>query len=261
MFTRNFTSDKRGVSNTLGYAVTFALIIAAVLFIFASGFGTLSEVRDSSQNNNAVRAFDILTNNIEDVYRWGAPSRATELKLAGGSVNIGSAAETTISIEVRNPETGETFSTTKTSNPLVFDTNKGTKAIYDAGMLIRSDNGNALYIEEPPYLFSPNRTGLTILETRGDAQVGGSSTTLVIASRTNSDFINQTATLQSNDKVYVNITTDAPPSRLRAWDSYYQDQGLTPIDSTYADGSITYQYRTHRVYLRSVVIEMEFENT
>jgi len=62
----------------MGFVFAFALVTASVGVVYTTGIGGLEDARENEQVTNAVRAFDVLHDNIEDVTREDAPSRATE---------------------------------------------------------------------------------------------------------------------------------------------------------------------------------------
>lgn len=256
-----FTHDTRGVSNTLGYALTFALIALSVLFIFASGVGTVENVQQSSQADNALRAMDIFTNNIEDVYRWGAPSRGTELKLSGGALSINQEPVTQIRFDVANPNTGSNYNYTTSINDFRYETQAETAGVYDGGLLFRQDNApgaEPILVESPPFVFSENRTGVTVLETRGAGSIGGSTTALVVVQRQASELIYQNATVEPETPLDVTVTINSTPEKAAAWNMYFQSQGLNAVDADPTDGRVEYTTTTKRVYIRAITLKFVF---
>lgn len=256
-----FVTDRRGVSSTLGYAFTFSIIILTVLFLLATGFGGLSDARDSAEANNAVKAFDIMSNNIEELYLWDAPSRSTEIQLSGGSVGIRPTEtdQTRIDTEIYDPNTDTRSSYSTISYPVVYETTADTSVIYDAGMIMRVDGSNAALVDSPPLSFTPSRSTLTIVKNRGSAQTGGDSTTLFIAKNRGDSIEMRNATQTSESPLSVEMTIEAPPERLPAWKSYFESEGLTAVDDTVSDGTIVYEYETDRALVRSVTIGFELD--
>ncbi len=72
----------RGQTETLGFALIFALMISSVVITFTAGYAGLQDVRDIERTNNAERAFEVFADNIGDITQNSAPSRATEMKLS-----------------------------------------------------------------------------------------------------------------------------------------------------------------------------------
>lgn len=257
MNARTFSTDHRAVSNTLGYAITLALIIGAVILILASGVGSVDEIRETSEANNALRAMDILTNNIEDVYRWGAPSRATEIKLSDAKLSFDQGTPTDIRVTVQNPNTGVETNYSTSINDFTYETRSGTRGVYDAGLLYRQDpaqGAQPLVAESPPFVFTENRTGLTVLETRGSGSIGGTTTTLVIVERQASSLVHQETTLPPESPLDVTVSINSSAEKATAWNTYLQSQGLTAVDSDPTDGTVTYTHTTQRVYLRAITL-------
>ena len=67
----------RGVSEVLGYALVFSLVIVTVSIISVSGLSGYQNAQSFERQSNAEKAYDVMHNNIEDIYYKGAPSRAT----------------------------------------------------------------------------------------------------------------------------------------------------------------------------------------
>lgn len=261
--TQSFSTDTRAVSNTLGYAFTFATIVIAIIFLITSGFGGLSDARDAAEGDNAVKAFDILSNNIEDLYMGDAPSRSTEIKLSGGQLEMktNNSDATRISTSVYDPNS-DTYSNSSTiSYPLVYETTSDTDVVYDAGMIVRKDASSPARVEDPPLTFTTSRTVLTIVEGRGAASTSGDSTTLIITKNRGESLQTRNATFESESPLSVEMTIEAPPERLPAWKSFLESEGLTAIDDTVSDGVIVYEYETDRVLVRSVTVGFALDRT
>lgn len=165
--------DDRGVSEVLGYSLIFGMILVAIAFVSVSGFASLEDTRDAEQNNNAERAFDVLANNVEDVYRRGAPSRATELSLGGSQLYLGD--EMTLRVTVDDGSGPEYVQTTL--RPLVFRGRDDTEFVYEAGAVFRSDRDGGIAVRDLPLRLDTDRMILPLVSTNAESvqSIGGPS--------------------------------------------------------------------------------------
>lgn len=241
--------DNRAVSEVVGFVLVFSLVTASVGFIYVDGFAVLEDRQDAERVNNAERAFDVLADNVEDVSRRGAPSRATEVKLTDARLAFDN--ETTINVTV------DGASTQAELTPLVYSGGTNTRIAYEAGAVVRSDGDAAIVKTEPELLFNESRTFLTLVETvparNGPRIVGGSTTVLVRAERIGASVA---AIENEPTTVVVNVTTT--PERAIAWERYLDEEiDPTADDCTiYATDRVSCDVQTDRLYVRLVTVRM-----
>ena len=208
-----FGSDDRGVSDVVGYVLIFSLIVATVGVVTTVGFSTLEDRQDAERVNNVERAFDVFANNMEDVYRGGAPSRATEMRLAGGTLSHGE--PVTITIEADD----ETV--TVVSRPLVYS-DGDSEIVYTAGAVLRSDDGGSIMLKEPPFRADRPTALIPLIETfrtSGPSTVSVDGTIRVTSS---ARTVNTTVSDRFADADDYTITVDSP--RTTAWTRYFESQ-------------------------------------
>jgi hypothetical protein len=184
------TAADRGVSEVISFALVFSLIAATVALVYVSGIGGLEDTRSSEQVNNAERAFDVLADNIGDIHRQAAPSRATEIKVSDAQMEFGDSVRANITI--RNMKgTGNT--SVVEYRPIVYSAEGGTDLLYSNGALFREDPSGAVLDKNPPFLLThqENDPGidsddektliLPVIETRnaGPESTGSQRTVLV----------------------------------------------------------------------------------
>ena len=166
--------DDRAVSEVVGFILVFSLVLGTISFVYVGGFTGLQDTRDHEQMANAERAFDVLANNFEELGRGKAPSRATEIKLAGAQIRT-----TEPSLVLVN-STGMAASGASPRSIIYRPERSNSAVIYEAGAVLREDGEGAIMIREPDFVFGPNRTVMRVIETRGGLQsVSGDKTTLV----------------------------------------------------------------------------------
>ncbi|PSQ40551.1 hypothetical protein BRD14_08240 [Halobacteriales archaeon SW_5_68_122] len=90
--------------------------------------------------------------------------------------------------------------------------------MYENGAVIRVDNGNAIMLEEPDFLFDNGTVVVRYIEPQGSGQsIGGTSTAVLIrAERTSSDVL-----VNRGRSMNVTITMRTHPERAQVWQDYY----------------------------------------
>jgi hypothetical protein len=134
--------NNRGVSEALGFVLVFALIIGTISVVYATGIAGLHDAQQAEKLNNVERAFDVLADNVNDIHRSGAPSRATEVKLAGGSIGTGD--PVTFKIRAENssdPLDNRTY--VRSIEPIVYREPNGPAILHVQGAVIRPQSGAA----------------------------------------------------------------------------------------------------------------------
>ncbi|WP_449271519.1 DUF7289 family protein, partial [Haloparvum sedimenti] len=177
--------DDRGVSDVVGYVLVFALITASIGTVFAAGLGGLDDRRQAEQVNNVERAFDVLHDNLRDIHRNDAPSRATELRLAGGTLSFADS----VSVRAGVYENGSGWvdpanTTNATVRPVRYQSGS-TSYVVEGGALFRVDRGGQTVVRPPTTVRGTNRTTLVFLSTRAASQgaIGGQTTARIVAER------------------------------------------------------------------------------
>lgn len=255
--------DRRGVSETIGFVFVFALVTASVGVVYTTGIGGLADARDDEQLTNAVRAFDVLDDNVEDLTREGAPSRATELKLS--EATLGFDDPVTVEVQVNHTVTDANATYRANTRPLVYSGAAG-KVVFSAGATFRVDGDSAAMRNEPDLLVNERRSLVPLLVTyprTGSGGVGGSSTVLLVAHRQSQQLDGEFDTgPDSADEARVNVTVESP--RAAAWGRYFEEQGMVPPPSNPSladpdDGNVTYQFRTDHLLVPETVVEFDIQ--
>ena len=251
--------DDRAVSETLGFVFAFALVTMSIGVVYTTGIGGLQDAQEDEQVTNAVRAFDVLADNVRDVTENGAPSRATELKLADATLRFGEPVAVTVQVNDTDSDANATYG--MSTRPLVYDAPSG-EVVYSAGATFRVDGGDAAMRAEPglvvgdsePNIHNTSVVPLVLTYPRGSSGgIGGSSTVLVVAH-------SQTRELDGrfdpgSGSARVNVTVESP--RAAAWGRYFEAQGMERIETS--EGSVTYQFHTDRLLVPKSVVEFDLK--
>lgn len=209
----------RGLSEVIGYVLIFSLIFLTVGFVTLSGLPTLDSARQSEQVQNAERAFDILDNNLKEIYKHGAPSRATEISADDGTVEI----QEPITMNVSATKSDGTRNTTGeiSISPIAFTGLGDTEFIYAGGAVFRQQSDSSFMIQEPPFTFSDQRAFVTIPRTFSKSQRStGGGTVLVRATSASRSVVISDPSLQNRE--YDQMTINVTSPRQDTWQEYIE---------------------------------------
>ena len=248
--------DDRAVSEVVGFVLVFTLVLATITFVYVGGFASLQDTRDHEQMANAERAFDVLANNFEELGRGKAPSRATEIKLAGAKLRTTEPTVITVNSTGMNASGASPRS-------IVYRPELSDSAVYyEAGAVLREDGGNAIMIREPDFVFGPNRTVMRVIETRGGIQsTSGDTTTLVRGEARFKELRHRN--LDRDTKLNVTVRIDPASDHLKPWLEYMETRLVESFDSPTHDCSIQGQevvctdIETNSVYFGATGVDVQ----
>jgi hypothetical protein len=211
--------DERGVSEVVGYVLVFSLILSAITFVSVAGFSSLEDTRDREHLRNAERAFDVLRNNVADIYQLGAPSRATELSLTNAQLQTGDPVEINITV---TDGTGKTTSVKRTITPLVFVGPDDTTFSYEAGAVFRDSRYSGSVLYDPPFRIGPERTVLPVIGTQSSQTRSLGGGTVLIRTMSTDRSVPVVASQAKSLSIEI---TDSPHQGL--WNRYLsEEEGL-----------------------------------
>lgn len=235
---------ERAQAEVLGYALLFSVIVLTLLIVTSSGQAGLTELRDDKQTANVEKGFVSFARNVDDLSRGDAPSRATELDLAGGRLSLGR--PVTVTVEARN-STGTVFQRSRTLEPVVYTAPDGTRLVYATGaVMLRGERGGTAVLRRPRLALSSSRTVVPLANTSLDRRqlralasaVDRESRVLVRTERRHRRVLAAT-----DATVDVTITVDSP--RAAAWERLL-DAEVDPAsdDCSVSGGTVSCTYRT-----------------
>ncbi|PSQ41843.1 hypothetical protein BRD17_10140 [Halobacteriales archaeon SW_7_68_16] len=252
--------DERGVSQVIGFTLSFSVVILSLGLIFTQGFGSLTDLRGDVQETNAVRAFEALAENFDDLQRSRAPTTSGELRLGGNSLTIRD--NITWNVTVTRP--GEPpIEHTLTPQSLVYRSDVD-QVSYEAGAVLRESGGDSLMLRRPPFLCTGQAAIVSVInvdiasDTTG---IGSSGSVLLredaeIAAYLSAQNVNPVDRLGYNDHGthHVGIVVAVERSdNLGGWNDYFSGRsGWTQV------GDDTYRCDADRVVFRESLLEVEF---
>jgi hypothetical protein len=242
--------NDRAVSDVVGYVLVFSLIIATVGVVTTVGFSTLDDRQSAERINNVERAFDVFATNLEDVYRQGAPSRATEMRLAGGTIRYGEPATVTIR-DANDPNINHTMVAT----PLVY-AESDSEIVYFGGAILRGEPDGSVTLREPPFVLEPDRSMLPLVRTTrapGRSEVTRDGTVRIESRRTN---VNATTNSTLADGGDLELVVDSP--RERAWDRYLGSEADRVDGWEYYETNSTLSFQTEELSVPRFRVRIRF---
>jgi hypothetical protein len=222
-------SERRGVSDLIGFVLVFSLVAAVVAIVSLAGLASLEDARDAQQTDNAELAMEVLSDNVADITERGAPSRATEVSLSDASLTLADP----IQIEVRDP-TGppdESFLTTRTFNvrPIVYD-DGGTELVYVMGAIFRAERQGGTVVQPWSPVVSADRTMVQVVNT-GSATDGVQlieSSTVLVRTNGNQRVVAAEDDTSAYDDIWINVTSP----RRDLWERMLDDHPAMDCSTT-----------------------------
>ncbi|AZH24988.1 DUF7289 family protein [Haloplanus aerogenes] len=252
-------TDDRAVSDVLSFILVFSLITASVGIVTVVGLGSLQDARNAERIDNGERAFEVLADNHRDIAHGGAPSRATEIKLAETTLTLADPSDSNVTLS-DGTAVGSTESRSVTFGTAGDGSALSRGVVYELGAVFRVDRGGAAMRRAPPFQFDENRTVLhyVTLESRtGQIQRQSGSTTVLVRS------VRGTTTLISHTEPTneVTITVETEPRRAEAWKRYFETQleGMagSGCDSLDGSGTVSCSFETDDLRVTRTTIRVQ----
>jgi hypothetical protein len=225
-------ASDRAISDVVGYVLIFSLIVATVGVVTTAGFGALDDRQAAERINNVERAFDVYASNIEDVYRDGAPSRATEMRLAGGTIRHGDPVTITIA-----DATDESQNVTTVLRPTIY-VDGDTEIVYVAGAVLRSSGDSSIVLRDPPFRPDSSTASFPLVQTyriSGPVSLASDGTVRVTSTARG---VNTTLPASFDGASGYNVTVESP--RDDAWAQYFEsDSGFNDVTRDESAGTVT----------------------
>ncbi|MBO4248141.1 hypothetical protein IL252_09975 [Halomicrobium sp. IBSBa] len=212
----------RAVSEVLGFALVFGMVVASVAIISVSGLGTLQDVRDAEQTNNAQRAFDVLADNMADIHQRGAPSRATEVSL--GSAQLYTGENVTINVTAIDRDTADgNESVERSVRPIVYEGDGAQRLVYEGGAVFQLSRDGGFTTVEPPLVVRDGRVLVPIVQTRTERVRSVAGSTVLVRANQQSSAVAVAGTGGQFENVSVTVTSP----RWELWQQSFEQTALS----------------------------------
>ena len=250
---RSLAADDRGVSDVVGYILVFSLITITIGTVFAVGITGVEDRREAERIDNVERAFEVFDDNLRDIQRYGDPNRATEVRLAGGTLGLSGETRFVLANDSDPTAGGNATLGEWTSEPLAYR-DDGTTIAYDSGALVRGDGDGSVLLSEPRFVAAENRTTIPIVGlvsgSGGDGVAGEGTVQITAVEEATAE--SRTARFDgSGDPLYLWVETEHPD----AWGQYFEEtDGFGNATPTGAEGVAVAELRhSETVYVRETV--------
>lgn len=232
-----FDADSRAVSETLGYILVFSLIVTTIATATVFGFSGLEDRQAAEQVTNVERAFDVLADNFADISRYEDSSRATEMRLADGTISMGEP----VTITIGQWEAGsEQFVDGNTQNvtfrPLVFQSD-GDNVVYESGVVFRESRSRSIARSPLPFVVSTETAIVPVTATASSTTttgVGGDQTVQVVGERRATTRPLENRTINADGETLA-VRVDSP--RADGWERQFREEGYPILNDS--DDTVT----------------------
>lgn len=209
----------RGVSDVVSYVLIFSMVSVTVGIVSVAGVASLQDVRNAEQVSNTERAYEVLADNLADVHREGAPSRATEISLANGGISTTS----TATVNVSGRDGTDSFSTGNVTSDVIRwrSSRGGTEELaYEFGNVVRSSADGGIFTRRGPFQFDTDRTIIPIVQTRATNPSQNNEGIIRVRGTRSTSSIVYRGSVPDGYTLWMNVTTD----HGSAWYEYLHDR-------------------------------------
>lgn len=252
-----FASDDRGLSELIGFSLTFAIILVSVTLVATVGFSQLSDFRKAQQLDNAEQSFETLGQSLDSIEERDAVMRTGAIDLASGSIKVTQGSTATVTI--RNSAGNNIYSTTLSLNALVYSRGS-TNISYESGATFRSQPGGSIMNSGPGFVCNDEAAVLSFvtLNASGRGKLSSDGTVSITATHNGTELvypIEQTGPGSASSAASVTVTISSP--RVNPWIRHFE------ADSDWSTGSTTITCGStanplEQIYIRRTNVSIAF---
>lgn len=244
-----FPDGNRGISEVVGFILSFSVIILAVGLLSTAGLGSLHDLQNNQETDNARGVLLAMSEGFSELQEGQAPLRAGVIDLQGNA-HLAIANTSNVTIAVNGPGYSETFPMRS------FEYRSGrTTLSYENGGVFRSDGEASVMIAEPPELYCSNASSVAVvpvitIEAPTSPSVSGGTVTVTGIHRSTTLLYPDDRTPSSINNVTISV--DSPNGD--AWNDYFSAVDTDWVDP---DGDQTFACENvDRAFVRQTVIEI-----
>lgn len=253
--------DDRGISETVGFVLTFGVIITSVGLVSTVGLSELNRFQENQQLQNAERTFELIARSFDEIEESQTIARTDAIDLNQGSLSVGASS----SVEIDVPSGSiPTFSLPLNSLEYL---SKNTRISYENGATFRTkvDQDAGIIQHEPGYICTDDVAVLSFVTLQRDSlrQIGGEGTLRISGQQTNTTLLYPTggANAATPDHVDFTITSE----RAREWRQHFERSDGNWVIRSSSDSTVEVRCGgsgnpVDRVYVRSTVIDVTFSD-
>ena len=223
--------DDRGVSEVLGFAMVFFIVIAAVGVLYLTGFGAMADYQEAERSANVDFAMDALAENFNDVLKSeGVFQRSGEINPRGGlisSTDEGPIEEIRIDGE---DVLGDHLDRSGLDGIGAFTyTDDDATSVYQGGGVFKKGTGGEVVIREPPVRCIEDEPAVISIAT----VYGTDGTISADGNREISVEKRGTTTVEMGDTVAIELMDDDEVDFTDAWATALENRGFTSENDGY----------------------------
>ncbi|WP_313690854.1 DUF7289 family protein [Halorarum halobium] len=244
----------RGVSEAVGFVLTFSVILLSVGTVYAAGSGALLDISGHAEVNSAQDAMEALAVTFEQIGRSDGENRANEIRLNGGEIAV--AGGSTFEVDVAVADGPDPPATTVTTGSVRIGVDD-SRIEYQSGAVFRGREDGAVMTHEPSVICDPDRAVVSLIAVAPAGNVtavGFDGSVVVSSAESDSSLLFPTATggtyQRAANATAVELAVTSSPY-ADEWGEYLTGNGWTKSGSTYT-------CTADRVFVRLLVLDVGF---
>lgn len=242
-------SDERGVSNLVGFVLTFAVIIASIGLVSTVGLDQLNDYRQQQELKNGERVMQLLAQNFDSIQNGRAVLRRGTVELGGGGIR--QVQGTAFDVTVQTPS--DSWSERITPGTLVYE-NGDERLAYESGAAFRGSQSGSFLIDRPTLRCSSDSAYLSFVSLTGlESDRGGGRLELTSKEGTRELLYPRSRNSGLTDRAATSVEITVDSSFSNAWADYFEETEWQPV----ASSDNTYQCQvgpSGSVYVRSTTV-------
>lgn len=242
-------SNDRGLSNTLGFILLFAVILVSIGAVSTFGLDTLQDARDGTVQQNADAAMENVGEQVTSLRRDNTTLRSTLLRTGGGTVR----ADTQQRRIQINYGDNNTVELDRQFRPLTYSY-RGTELYYEAGAVIRVEGDGSFPVEAPAISESSDTLILPVVTTSAsapDSSISGGTVSMYLQ-KIDSEKLGHSTSTES-----VRMILETTPERAEAWRAMVDRSQLNPDSCTGSGGTVNCVWTKDNLIVRHVHVQYQ----
>lgn len=219
---KSLKTDDRGVSELLGFSLTFSVIILSVILVSIVGFGQLNEYRESQQLENTEQTFALMSDSVESIEEGRSVTRTESFDLAKGAIEVAEDSEVTVNVDQGG---GDSYSETVSLNALVYS-HESTNISFENGATFRTQKRGGLVKTEPRLLCEDDYAVISLVtiepSARGKISGGGVMDISIKGNGTETIYPRNTTGEDDGVDDVESVSLDFNSPRNSEWKSHFE---------------------------------------
>lgn len=242
------------MSELVGFALSFSIIVGAVGVVYVAGFGTLEDVRDQSDVQSADRGMQGVAVTFEEIQSEGVPGRSLELDADGGALRT---LDGRVFVNV-STESSTVNETVDLGGLAFVPTGGPTRFVYQGGALFRTQREATLVRHRPRLTCEADTALVSLVEVRperGPLDLTAAGTVEIVGRRVGSSLrfpdVGRGQSAADGRNVTINVSASG---QTEGWEEYFETaDGWRQVDDTYVCQDVDrVQVRVTEIEIRTI---------